>query len=470
MPGTGSSAGSRGKHGERLARRGEPGAFPAGGGAPAGRSSEGKSFAGFGFGPIQNALFLYEAARSGNFSRFAVVDVDRALIEAVRGNGGRYTVNIARQDRIDRDTVEGVELFDSRNPAEARSFVEVLSASDEMCTALPSVSAYPAGDARSVVGLLAAGLSARAGRGNEGMPTVVYTAENNNHAAEILGGHLAGKVPGSVAVNVQFLNTVIGKMSGVISDPGTIERLRLAPLAPGFGRAVLVEEFNRILVSRVSLPGYRRGIEVFVEKNDLLPFEEAKLYGHNAIHALIAYLADIKGYETIAEAGGDIWIMATARGAFIEESGAALIRRHAALGDPLFSESGYTEYAEDLLRRMTNPHLNDRVDRVGRDHPRKLAIDDRLYGTMSLALEQEVAPERLALGAAAGIVSMIRRRDTLTAVPRYLPTSAGDLTGDAVKRLLWELWGESEWRHRFGEALVHHTLEGLRGLRDQGLL
>jgi len=67
-------------------------------------------------------------------------------------------------------------------------------------------------------------------------------------------------------------------------------------------------------------------------------------------------------------------------------------------------------------------------------------------------------------------VSMIRRKDSLPSVPRYLPTSAGGLTGDAVRRLLWELWGESERRERFGDALVHHTVEGLRGLRGEGLL
>jgi mannitol-1-phosphate/altronate dehydrogenase len=452
MSGTGKSAGSNTGRGA--------------GGAPKGR----RSFAGFGFGPIQNALFLYEAARSGNFSRFAVVDVDRELIEAVRRNGGRYTLNIARVDRIDRDTVEGVELFDSRDPAEAQAFAEAVSEADELCTALPSVSVYTAGDEHSAAGLLAAGFSARLGTERENLPSVIYTAENNNHAAEILAGHLEGRLPGRVAANVQFLNTVIGKMSGVISDPATIRRLDLAPLTPGFGRAVLVEEFNRILVSRVTLPGYRRGIEVFVEKGDLLPFEEAKLYGHNAIHALIGYLADLKGCGTIAEAGKDVWIMATARSAFIEESGAALIRRHAALEDPLFTRHGYTDYAEDLLRRMTNPHLNDRVERVGRDHPRKLGIDDRLYGTMSLALEQGIEPQNLALGAAAGIVSMIRRRDSLPSVPRYLPTSPRELTGDAVRRLLWELWGESEHRERFGDALVHRTMDGLRGLREQGLL
>ncbi|MBN1837817.1 MAG: hypothetical protein JW820_18315 [Spirochaetales bacterium] len=435
-----------------------------------GNPAGGKTFAGFGFGPIQSALFLYEASRSGNFSRYVVVDVDRELIEAVRANGGRYTVNIARSDRIDQAVVEGVELFDSREPAEARAFVEALGEADEMCTALPSVSIYAAGGASSVAGLLAAGLSARAGTPREGLPSVVYTAENNNHAAEILTGHLEGKLPEGVARKLQVLNTVIGKMSGVITDPGAIERLGLAPLTPGLGRAVLVEEFNRILISRIDLPGFRRGIEVFVEKEDLLPFEEAKLYGHNAVHALIGYLADLKGYTTMAEAGGDPWIMASARRAFIEESGAALIRRHAELGDPLFTPDGYVEYAEDLLTRMTNPHLNDQVERIGRDHVRKLGIDDRLYGTMALALEQEVEPRNLALGAAAGIVSMIRKAGSLAAAPRYLPTSAASLTGDQLKRLLWEMWPEGPRRERFGEALVHLTVEALRTLREEGLI
>ncbi len=83
----------------------------------------------------------------------------------------------------------------------------------------------------------------------------------------------------------------------------------LARLTPVTDRAILVEEFNRILVTRVNLPGFRRGIEVFVEKDDLLPFEEAKLYGHNAIHALIGYLADLEGLATMAEAGANSRIM-----------------------------------------------------------------------------------------------------------------------------------------------------------------
>jgi mannitol-1-phosphate/altronate dehydrogenase len=425
----------------------------------------GKSFAGFGFGPIQSALFLYEAYRSGNFQSYTAAEVDQELVEAVRANGGSYTVNIARPERIDRFTVEGVQLFNPRDPEGRRRIVAAVAGSDEMCTALPSVGVYPAGGSSSVADLLAEGLAARP----RPLPTILYTAENNNRAAELLEGHLRAR--SAALQGVQILNTVIGKMSGVITEPSAIARLGLATLTPSLPRAVLVEEFNRILISSVRLPGYRRGIEVFIEKDDLLPFEEAKLYGHNAIHALIAYLADLKGLGTLAEAGKDPWIMGVARRAFIEESGAALIHRHARLGDRLFSAEGYAEYVDDLLRRMVNPNLNSLVERVGRDPARKLAIDDRLYGTMTLALEAGIEPRHLALGAAAGLVFLLRRASAQPAgfrLPADLsgPGAAGSLSEPELASLLSAVWGEAERACPHAARLRELTWKALEELRS----
>jgi mannitol-1-phosphate 5-dehydrogenase len=439
------------------------------------KSGRGRVYAGFGFGPIQSALFLYEAYQAGSFGRFAVADIDGKLIAAVRRNGGRYTVNIARRERIDRATVEGVELFNSTVPAEAERFVEAVAASEELCTALPSVSVYAAGGQAGAGNLLARGLGSRRGTLRQSLPTIVYTAENNNRAAEILAQQVYPLIPEAIRKNVQFLNTVIGKMSGVITDPATVEKLCLATITPDLPRAILVEEFNRILISKIRLPGFRRGIEVFIEKEDLLPFEEAKLYGHNAIHALIAYLADLKAYTVMSEARSDRWIMETARRAFIEESGAALIRKYTRLGDPLFSERGYAEYADDLLARMTNPHLNDMVERVGRDHLRKLGIEDRLYGTMVVALEQGVRPATLALGAAAGVLSMIRRRggigrEYLRRAFRHLPESVQQLDRGSLSDLLRETWGDHPWAQEYGKRLIDLTWRGVEELRRLGIV
>jgi len=422
-----------------------------------------KSYVGFGFGPIQSGLFLFEAYRSGNFSRYVVSEVDAGLVAAIRENGGAYTVNIARRDRVDRFTVRGLEVFNPQVPADREALVSAIAASDEMATALPSVAVYTAGNKGSAVRLLCDGLAKRSAP----LPTIIYAAENHNHAAEILTERLAAAGCGKLA-QVQVLNTVIGKMSGVISDAATVARLGLATLTPRLQRAVLVEEFNRILVSQLQLQGCRRGIEVFVEKPALLPFEEAKLYGHNAIHAMIAYLAELKGLITIAGAGQDPWIMGRARKAFLAESGAALVRRHKALNDPLFTPEGFQGYADDLLARMVNPQLNDLVARVSRDHVRKLGYDDRLYGAMRLALDCGLRPVNLALGAAAGVASLIRRREEAGGLLPELPPNPAALTREALGGLLLALWQGKTDHH--AETLAQLTWEGLQALHESGLL
>ena len=419
----------------------------------------GKTFAGFGFGPIQSGLFLFEAYASGNFSRYVVAEVDDAVVTAVRKNSGRYRVNIARKDRIDRFELSGIEVCNPNDPQGRARIVEAVAESGEMATALPSVDFYDAGDA-APARLIAEGLAKRA----KPLPTIVYAAENHNHAAEILAGAIGKYLPGGVPAGVETLNTVIGKMSGVITDAAVISKMRLDTVTPDLPRAILVEEFNRILISRIHLPGYARGIEVFVEKDDLLPFEEAKLYGHNAIHACIAYLADLKGYETIAEAGRDAKIMAVARDAFIRESGGALVRKYASLGDALFTPAGYREYAEDLLDRMVRPTLNDLVSRVGRDHVRKLGYDDRLFGTMRLALQYGITPTNLALGAAACVLSLVKRRGETRDAPRSTPTDPNALTRALLGELLNEVWrGRSD---SFAEQLVDLTWQALIALRS----
>ena len=357
-----------------------------------------RTFVGFGFGPIQGGLFALEAYRSGRFDRIVVAEVMPELVSAVRSAGGGYAVNVAGKAGVQACVIEGVEILNPLDAADAERLVSAVADASELATALPSVEFFDRGTP-SVASILAQGFSSKIR--DAGRPAaVVYAGENHNHAAELLEravlAHLSRAPLGD---RVQFLNTVIGKMSGVVSDAAEIERSRLAPLVPGWPRAFLLEEFNRILISQVRLSGFRRGIAVFVEKPDLLPFEEAKLYGHNAVHALIGYLANRKGYTFMSEVAADAGLVALAREAFLIESGQALLARHAGI-DALFTPGGYKEYAEDLLDRMMNPWLRDRVARVIRDPRRKLGWDDRLIGTMRLALGAGIAPARFAAGAA----------------------------------------------------------------------
>jgi mannitol-1-phosphate 5-dehydrogenase len=398
-------------------------------------------FVGFGFGPIQTGLMIHEALASGSFDGAVVAEVDQGLVDAVRAAGDSVTINIAGSDGIRAQALKGCRLFNPRVAADRAQIIRAIREASEVATAVPSVDLYSAGGKSSIAALLAEGAA-------DGHPRIVYTAENNNYAAEILRGEIEKQAPARDFSRLQVLNTVVGKMSGVISSEEDRVRLGLAPLVPGLPRCVLVEEFNRILVSRVTIPGFRRGISVFEEKDDLLPFEEAKLYGHNAVHALLGYLARLRGYDVMSAVRADPELMELGRTAFRDECGAGLVHRFGSRGDPLFTPRGFIAYGDDLLVRMTNPFLHDRVDRVTRDPARKLGWSDRIFGTMRMAMEAGIEPRVMALGAAAALDA----------------AKAGE--GRAARDYLMRLWGaEAEGPQReHCLALAEEAAGRLRGL------
>jgi len=406
------------------------------------------TFVGFGFGPIQAGLFAKEAFQSGSFRRIVVAEIDPRLVEAVQSNHGTYYVNVARSDRIETVRIDGVELLNPTHPQEAATLRKAIAEATEMTTCLPSVKFYDSASDSSVAALMAEGLRQR-----QADTTIIYAAENHNHAAEILEEAVtqkflvgrASRSPGRRAGThdlrrVQFLNTVIGKMSQVVTDPHEMAQRNLLPIAPGLDRAFLVEEFNRILVSKTTIAGFTPGIRVFLERDDLLPFEEAKLYGHNAIHALLGFIGILKGYTKMTELKGDAPLMTVAREAFLRESGGALVRKYASLGDELFTEAGYRLYADDLLERMTNPYLADTVARAGRDVVRKLGVNDRLFGTMALALEYGIEPRNMALGALAGVALLLANAGEYGLPQDLQSLNWRHLTVESLTRLLTFLW------------------------------
>ncbi|NOZ50660.1 MAG: hypothetical protein GXP37_11535 [Chloroflexi bacterium] len=372
-----------------------------------------RTFVGFGFGAIQAGLFLYEAMQSQNFDRLVIAEVLPDVVASVRTAGGFFGLNIADTDLIQHLELGPIHIENPAEPEDRLRLIEAIAEAGEIATAIPSVNFYVSTGPGSLHRVLAAGLRQKTRRG--GPRAVIYAAENNNHAAEILKEAVLSQIPPAerdkVRQQVQFLNTVIGKMSGVKTDAGEIDSLHLTPMTPDSRRAFLVEAFNHILITQIEfdarphLSPYRRGIEVFAEKPDLLPFEEAKLYGHNAVHALAAYLGAMHRRQFIADLRQDAAAMAFLRDAFIEEAGQALVRKYAG-SDPLFTPEGFGAYAEDLLERMTNPLLRDSIARVGRDPARKLGWNDRLVGTMRLALRQGITPCRFAVGTAAALATL----------------------------------------------------------------
>lgn len=420
-------------------------------------------FVGFGFGPIQSGLFAKEAFESGNFSRIVIAEIDAELVDAVKANNGSYNVNVARADGIDTVKVEGVELFNPNVAVDRQRLLGILAEATEISTCLPSVDFYEAGGENSPASLIAEGL-----QNSKAEATIIYAAENNNHAAEILEQAVIKKIGTVSRRRVQFLNTVIGKMSRVVTEPAEIKKSKLAKIAPGVERAFLVEEFNRILVSRTTIGDFQPGIEVFIEKYDLLPFEEAKLFGHNAIHTLLGFIGTVKSVTSMSELKNDDAVMKIARTAFLDECGAALVKKHSQIGDELFTDSGFREYTEDLLERITNPYLADTVARAGRDAVRKLSINGRIFGTMQLTLEYGIEPKNMAIGAMAGIAVLLEK-----AKEYNLPSDLcfGDwrkLDGERIEKIINWLWkGQTSTHARWFIKYVQDAKQRLAALVSQ---
>jgi mannitol-1-phosphate 5-dehydrogenase len=372
-------------------------------------------YLGFGFGAIQSGLFLYEAFRSQAFGRLVAAEIVPDVVSALRRADGFYTVNVAHLDGIEHARIGPVQIENPDIAPDRQRLITAICEAEEIGTAVPSVRYYTSDALGSLHRVLAQGLQKKLAE--DGPQAVIYAAENHHHAAAILESKVMAEIPESertaVAARVRFLNMVIGKMSGVRTDSDAIQMLGLVPVTPEVPRAFLVESFNRILISKVTFdqaagkPAFRRGIDVFEEKENLRPFEDAKLYGHNATHAIAAYIAMIRGVHQIADLREVPGMMPFLRAAFIEESGESLVRKYAGT-DPLFTKEGYTRYANDLLERMTNPFLRDTAERVGRDPARKLGWDDRLIGTLRLAVQQSVKPNRYAFGTAAGLAMLDR--------------------------------------------------------------
>ena len=168
------------------------------------------TFVGIGLGPIQTGIFLAGAFKGG-FDRIVIAEVNPDLKAAVNA-AGSVTVNIANRDSITTEVYGNVEVYNPLDPAELPKLIEAAAEAEEFATALPSVKFFS-----SCAPWLLEGFKRSPERRR-----FIYTAENNNHAAEELE-----KAVGVAFPNTYYLNTVIGKMSGVLKESP------LPMLAPG---------------------------------------------------------------------------------------------------------------------------------------------------------------------------------------------------------------------------------------------
>ena len=371
----------------------------------------GKTFVGFGFGAIQGGLFLPEAYRSGNFSRLVVSEIDSTAVEQIRKSAGNYACNVAEPDHVRLEEVSGLEILNPLIPADREKLVEAIASANELCTALPSYTLYDAGGQASVASLLAEGLQKKL-HNTDRPAAVVYAAENDGRAAARLQEACNKYVSTSLDGKVSFSETVIAKMCSVVTDSKRITEEKLAEVTPGSSKSFLVEAFDQILIEEKTPSGFDRGITRFIPKLDLDPFALTKFHGHNAIHYCLGIKAREQGMSFMHEARQDPALIDWAKEAFVKEAGVGLRYQFTGFPDDLFSELGFSVYADDAIQRMVNPYLRDPIDRVTRDPIRKLGWDDRLVGSIRYVVKAGVHPQKMVEAARKGLEEIREMKNT----------------------------------------------------------
>lgn len=143
---------------------------------------------------------------------------------------------------------------------------------------------------------------------------------------------------------------------------------------PSAGLDVKLEKFYEWVVEKTPFKEWAvPGIEGINWVDNLQPYIERKLYTVNTGHATAAYHGYIRRKSTVYDALQDKEIQAEVRNALSET--ANLIT-----GKFDIDQEEQQRYVDKIVRRISNPHLEDAVERVGRAPLRKLSRKERFIG------------------------------------------------------------------------------------------
>lgn len=140
------------------------------------------------------------------------------------------------------------------------------------------------------------------------------------------------------------------------------------------GLNVKLEQFHEWVVDRTPFNDHEpppiKGVKWV---DDLIPYIERKLFTVNTGHAVAAYYGYNLKKTTVFGAMNDKRVLDEVKKALSETSQLIVSKHGIDAGDQ-------QEYVNKIIRRISNPHLEDAVERVGRAPLRKLSRKERFIG------------------------------------------------------------------------------------------
>ncbi|KAI1909803.1 hypothetical protein LOZ39_004627 [Ophidiomyces ophidiicola] len=151
---------------------------------------------------------------------------------------------------------------------------------------------------------------------------------------------------------------------------------------PNAGLDVKIEKFYEWVVDKTPFGEWGHpDIKAIHWVDNLEPYIERKLYTVNTGHATAAYYGYNMGKKTIYESMSDEKIRGHVNDA-LSETSALIVEKHG------ISPEEQRKYVEAIITRISNPHLEDVVQRVGRAPLRKLGRKERFIGPASQLAER----------------------------------------------------------------------------------
>jgi mannitol-1-phosphate 5-dehydrogenase len=309
----------------------------------------------FGAGNIGRGFVAQFLHASGYEVVFA--DVNDELIGLLQQQPSFEVHEVGEESRT--TVVDGYRAINSRTDEEA--LVAEIATADVVTTAV-GARILP-----FVAPLIARGLAARDA---SLAPLAVIACENAINATDSLAEAVRQADP---AENAVFANCAID---------------RIVPEQAGGSLDVTIESFFEWVVESAPFGADRPEIAGVTWVDDLAPFIERKLFTVNTAHAAAAYHGFSRGLESIREALADEAVLAEVRGA-LRETTELLVAKH----DLDLDEQ--QAYVEKNLVRISNPHLPDTTERVGRGPLRKLSRHERFVGPATQLAERGLGHDAL---------------------------------------------------------------------------
>ena len=329
----------------------------------------------FGAGKIGRG-FIGAVLRKAGYD-LTFVDVSKQLVDSINKEQ-RYTIHILDFDTYD-ETIDNIRAIST----DSKELPALFDTADIVTTAV-SMTALP-----QAAPLIAQGIRHRKKSLNN-IPFNIISCENGIRATTQLKGYTYAFLDSAEKTwadsHVGFADSSVDRIIPISSFDHPLD--------------VAVESFYEWNIDKTQIKGTLPPIPDIHLTNNLTAHIERKLFTVNTGHCAIAFLGNIKGCKYIHKCLADKEIKNTARN-IMQQSGDALIAKFG------FNRINHYKYIDVVLRRFTNPFIQDLTSRVGHDPRRKLSANMYFSYPISMASEYHLPTNYLSLAVAAGMKETI---------------------------------------------------------------